>query len=435
MENKKLFQRFIIVWLGQLVSNIGTGLTTFTLGVFVYKTTNSATSSAMIMFCSSVPTLILRPIGGVFADRFDRRLLMIIGDLGSAGGLGFIFICMLTGDVQMWQIYTGAIISSVFSAFHNPAYKASVTDFVPEEMYGQASGLMQLASTSQYLVSPSLAGILFSILDMKYVIMIDMSTFLVAVIAVFWIRKGQEEKLEKEKSAGMLSELKEGMQAITGNKAIVLLISITAVLCFYIGFLQTLIAPMMLNLTSPRNAGISQSVCAAGLLVSALLIGVVGIKKHVKSMIIFLAFIGLFYGLMGVSTNVFVITAFGFLFFFVLAFVQTSLEVLIRQNVDNEKQGRVWSLISVVTQIGYPIAYGLAGILADYVFNPMFIKGGLLENSVGKIIGTGQGRGIGFMFMIFGAMVIVLSFVTSRIKTIQDLEKPEKIVENLQVEC
>ncbi|MCX7709932.1 MAG: MFS transporter [Clostridia bacterium] len=419
-----LFAKFLIVWFGQLISNIGSGLTAFTLGVFVYQKTHSATSYALIILFSFLPSLLLKPVGGVLADRFDRRLMMIIGDLGSALGLLFILGFTISGNLAVWQIYAGAAISSIFAAFQNPAYKASVSDFLTEEMYARASGLMQLASSSQYLVSPVISGILFSLMDIEYILMIDISTFLIAVLAVFWVRKSLTPTQRPQEKQHFLSEMKEGLLAITDSRGIVVLITLTSVLCFYIGFLQTLIGPMLLNLISPKGFGIAQSICATGLLVSSLLIGIFGgTKHHVRTLSLFLALVGLFYTLIGVSTNIYIIVISGFLFFFALAFVQTSLEVLIRQNVDNEKQGRVWSLISVVTQLGYPLAYGFAGILADYIFTPLLMNHGALASTVGRIIGTGQGRGIGFMFILFGILVVILAAITIRLKSVRSLEQ------------
>lgn len=429
---QKLFSKFLLVWFGQLISNIGSGLTAFTLGILVLQQTQSPTSYAMVIFCSFMPSLLLKPVGGVLADRFDRRLMMILGDAGSAFGLIFILTFVLMGSLEVWHIYVGASISSIFGALHNPAYKASVTDFVSEEKYTQASGLMQLASTSQFLVSPVLAGILITIMDIKYILVIDILSFIIAALLVVWVRSNrvvaeqaehQNHHVEEQVKLSFWRELKEGMRTINANKGIVVLITLTSVLCFYIGFLQTLLAPMMLNFTDPKTYGISLSVCASGLLVSSLLISIFGgIKKHVATMTVCLVFVGLFYSFIGVSTNVYVIVVSGFLFFFALAFVQTSLEVLIRQNIDNTVQGRVWSLISVATQLGYPIAYVLSGVLAEHVFNPLLVEGGLLATSVGSIIGIGPGRGIGFMFIVFGILIAFLSFVTGRTKVIKELE-------------
>lgn len=90
----------------------------------------------------------------MLADRFDRRLLIIIGDLGAAGGLCFILAMMYFGKVELWQIYLGVAISSVFVSVHAPAYKASVSDLVPPDAYAKASGLVQLAGAAQFLISP-----------------------------------------------------------------------------------------------------------------------------------------------------------------------------------------------------------------------------------------------------------------------------------------
>lgn len=350
---KNSFSKFLIVWSGQLISNVGSGLTAFTLGVFIYQKTHSATSYALIILFSFLPSLLLKPVGGVFADRFDRRLMMIIGDLGSVLGLLFILGFMVSGKIDLWQIYVGAAISSIFSAFQNPAYKASVSDFLTKEAYAQASGLMQLATSSQFLVSPIIAGILFSVMDIKYILLIDILTFLIAVLAVFLVRRSLATSQTEREKQNFFQELGEGFQLIASNKGILLLIGITSMICFYMGFLQTLFGPMVLAFTDPKSFGIAQSVCAVGLLVSSLLIGIYGGKKnHVKTLSLFLALAGLFYALIGFTTNIYIIIIPGFLFFFTLAFIQTSIEVLIRQNTDNDKQGRVWSLVSVITQLG-----------------------------------------------------------------------------------
>lgn len=420
-----LFSKFLIIWLGQLISNIGSGLTAFTLGVFVFERTHSATSYALIIFFSFLPSLLLKPVGGVLADRYNRRFMMIIGDLGSAFGLVFILIFICLDRWSLWQIYTGAAISSLFAALQNPAYKASVSDLLTPEMYAQASGFMQLATSSQFLVSPIIAGFLMNMMDIKFILIVDILTFLVAVFSVFGVGgKILTIQLEQHKKQSFLSEMKEGLQTILVNKGLTILVILIAILCFYIGFLQTLMGPMMLNFINPRQLGIVISLSATGLLFSSLLIGVFGgTKHHLKTVSLFLGCAGLFYAGIGFTTNIYIIIGSCFLFFFALPFVQTSLEVLIRQNVDNEKQGRVWAMISVITQLGYPLAYGLSGFLADYIFNPLLKTDGILAPSIGKIIGTGQGRGIGLMFILSGMLVLILAGMTSKIKIIKKLEQ------------
>ncbi len=418
----KSFGKFLIVWIGQLVSSIGSGLTAFSLGVYAYQETHMATSAALITLFSFVPSILLRPIGGVLADRFDRRAMMILGDLGSASGLVFILAIMLTGNIELWQIYLGVTVSSIFVALQSPSYKASATDLLTEEQFSKASGLVQLAESAKYLLSPIIAGFLLIITDIKTILVIDILTFTVAILAVLFIKKGLQTARKDSESQHFLKDLMEGWNAIASNKGVLLLVVIISVTTFYIGFLQTLIGPMMLSFTDAKTLGTVQSVSAIGMLMSSLFIGIFSKTKRYDTMLVIgLGLGGLFFSLMGLTTNIYFIAGAGFLFFCALPFVNTSADVLVRKNIDNEKQGRVWGIIGVLSQLGFVVAYGISGFLADHIFNPLLNDGGFLAPTVGKIIGIGQGRGIGLLLIISGAFVVILSAITSRIKSIRAL--------------
>ncbi|MFS0557831.1 MFS transporter [Brevibacillus sp. 179-C9.3 HS] len=418
----KAFRRFLIMWLGQLFSAIGSGLTAFALGVFVFQKTQSTMSYSLIILFSFLPSFLLLPISGVLADRFDRKKMMIIGDIGSIAGIMFILLVMLSGHMELWHIYVGVAISSISAALLNPAFKAAVSDLVSEEMYSQASGLIQLASSAQYLISPLIAGFLLTVFDIKLVLLIDIITFLLAVGAVLMIMKHDVTDQKHEKQ-NFFREMSEAFRYLLSKKGVFSLVLLMSVVCFYIGLLQSLFGPMMLTLTDSKTLGIALSLSASGMLASSLLIGLFGLgKSKVFMLSLFLALAGLFYALMGVFTSVWLIIVFGFLFFITLPFVNTSLEVLIRTNVDNERQGRVWSMITAISQIGFILAFGSAGFLADHVFNPLFYPDRLLGQTVGHIIGTGPGRGIGFLFVLSGILVAILGMVIGRVRKIRELE-------------
>ncbi|MDO5323409.1 MAG: MFS transporter, partial [Clostridia bacterium] len=152
------YKKFLLLWAGQMVSAIGGGLTSFGLGVYVFEQTGSAASMALVTLLAFLPTLVLSVPAGVLADRYDRRLLMMLGDGLSALGILYILICMLRGGAALWQICVGVLVSSVFSALLEPAYRATVTDLLSKEEYSKASGLVSLAGSARYLISPLLAG-------------------------------------------------------------------------------------------------------------------------------------------------------------------------------------------------------------------------------------------------------------------------------------
>ena len=101
----------------------------------------------------------------------------------------------------------------------------------------------------------------------------------------------------------------------------------------------------------------------------------------------------------------------------------TCIDVLIRSNLEKDSQGRLWGLISFISQIGYILAYALAGPLADYVFNPLFYEKGILAQNIGKIVGVGEERGIGFMMVLCGISLFIFSIMMKRNKEINKVEK------------
>ena len=140
--SNKSFRKFMIIWFGEFVSSIGSGLTAFALAVYVFQMTGTATSVSLVILFSFLPSILLSPVAGVLADRFDRRLMMIAGDSFSALGLLFILLIMATGEIVLWQICLGVTISSIFIALMEPSYKATITDLLTEEQFSKASGLV-----------------------------------------------------------------------------------------------------------------------------------------------------------------------------------------------------------------------------------------------------------------------------------------------------
>ncbi len=124
MTKNKLFGKFLLLWSGELVSAIGSGISSFGLGVYVFQLTGSASAMTLVMLLGFLPSLLLSPLAGILADRYDRRLMMILGDSLSATGLIFILFCMLGGGASLTQICIGVTISSVFSSLLEPFKKS-----------------------------------------------------------------------------------------------------------------------------------------------------------------------------------------------------------------------------------------------------------------------------------------------------------------------
>lgn len=313
-HTNKSFRKFLLLWTGDFISAIGSGLTSFGLGVYIFQQTGKASMMALVTLFAFLPSLLLSAPAGVLADRYDRRLLMIIGDGFSVIGLLFIFICLMRGEAQVWQICIGVIISSVFTSLLEPAYKATITDLLTPEQYSKASGLVQVAGSAKYLISPILAGFLLTIWDIKWLLILDMCTFFITVLTTLVVRKGLDSK-KVEIVTSFFSEIKEGVSALTDKKGVLTLVIMGSVITFCLGVIQTLAAPMILSFSNSVTLGSLMTIITLGMLISSLLLGGISIKKgYAKLLCISLFGAGLFMGMFGFKEHIVWIGISGFLF-------------------------------------------------------------------------------------------------------------------------
>lgn len=408
MSNKYNFHRFLLLWSGELVSSIGSGLTSFGLGVYVFEQTGSAANMAFVTLLAFLPTLLFSVPAGVLADRYDRRLLMMIGDGCSALGILFILFCVLRGGASLTEICIGVTISSVFSSLLEPSYRATVTDLLDAEEYSRASGMVSLAGSARYLISPVLAGALLTISDIRLLLILDVSTFFLTVICTEVVRKGLEAKIAKEKEP-LFTALHTGWQAVTEKRGVFLLILLASVMTCFMGAFQILAEPLILDFADSATLGIAETVCASGMLVSGLFLGARGIKKgYLKILSLSLTVAGIAMIIFGLKENIYLICAAGFLFFAMLPLANNCLDFLVRTNIADELQGRAWGFIGFLSQIGYVVAYGLAGVMAD---------------GIGEQLQIGVGRGAAAVIMASGVLLAVMALAIYPIKAVRDLEK------------
>lgn len=411
METKKAktnFNKFLLLWGGELISSIGGGLTSFGLGVYVFEQTGSAAGMALVTLFAFLPGLALSSFAGVLADRLDRRLLMMLGDGLSALGIIYIFICMLRGETALYQICIGVFISSVFSSLLEPAYRATVSDLLTKEEFSKASGMVSLAGSARYLVSPVIAGILLTVGDIKLLLVIDICTFFFTVMSTGIVRKGLGVK-EKVNQGTFLENFKEGWQALHTRKGVFTLIILSSVMTCFMGAMQILAEPLILDFCGSATLGIGETVCACGMLVSSLVLGIKGIKKgFVKTLALSLFAAGLAMICFGWKENIYLICTAGFFFFAALPFANNCLDYLIRTNIPDELQGRAWGLIGFLSQIGYVAAYAAAGVLAD----------GIAEG-----LQIGVGRGAAWVIAVCGLLLAMTALPVYRVKAVRALER------------
>lgn len=407
MNKNSNFGKFLLLWTGELISSIGGGLTAFGLGVYIFNQTGSAANMAIVTLLGFLPTLVLSVPAGVLADRYDRRLLMMIGDGCSALGIIYILVCMATGGAQLWQICLGVSVNAIFSALLEPSFRATITELLTKEEYSKASGLVSLAGSARYLFSPVIAGFLLTVSDVKLLLFIDMCTFFLTVMSVAVVRHGIGNTVV-EKKESFAESFKGGWVAITAKPGIFMIMVVSAGITLFMGVFQILAEPLILSFADSKTLGISETICACGMLVSSIVLGIKGIRNHfVKALGISLMSAGAFMFGFGCFENIIVICCFGFMFFAALPIANNCLDYLTRTNIPEEMQGRAWGLIGFISQMGYVVAYAVSGFAAD---------------AIGKATGLGVGRGSAITVQLAGICLVATSALILVIKSIRELE-------------
>ena len=408
MKTKSNFPKFILLWSGELISSIGGGLTSFGLGVYIFQKTGSAASMALITLLGFLPTLVLSVPAGVLADRYDRRLLMMIGDGCSALGVVYILICMIRGEASLLQICIGVTVSAVFSALLEPSFRATITDLLTEDEYSKASGLVSLAGSARYLFSPVIAGFLLTVSDVKLLLIIDICTFVLTVISAAVVRKEIGTGKTQQQHEAFLKSLKGGWDILCEKKGILMLVLVSSAITLFMGMFQILAEPLILSFADAKTLGIAETICACGMLASGIVLGIRGVKGHyVRVLSLALMLSGVFMSGFGLFENIYIICIFGFLFFTALPFANNCLDYLMRTNIPAEAQGRAWGMIGFLSQLGYVVAYAVSGVTAD---------------ALGRVSGRGVGRGAAAVVIIAGICLALVSVSISFPKSIRELE-------------
>jgi Major Facilitator Superfamily len=418
---------FFLIWAGELISMIGSGMTAFALGVWIYQQTGRATPFALVAFGSQLPRILLSPVAGTLVDRWDRRKVMILADTGSALLTLGVAIMLTFSNLQIWHIFTMVILSSCFSAFQEPAYTASITMLVPKKELGRASGLVQTGQSLETLLSPVLAGILFVAVGLPGIIMIDFITFFFAVGALLVVRIPQPEYVASEQSGARATVLQDaifGLKYLLARTGLLGLLIYFALVNFFLNISVVLSGPLVLSFSTAAGLGIVQTASGAGMLIGSILLSAWGgPKRRVPGIIgfILLGSCGLL--LMGLRPSVVVIAAGFFLLLFSIPLASGPSQALFQSKVAPGVQGRVFAIRMMISRSMMPLAFLLAGPLSDKIFEPLMLSGGrLTQIGLGNLLGAGPGRGTGLIFIIAATILILASLGAFMYKPIRNLE-------------
>ena len=351
-------------------------------------------------------------------DRHNRKLMMMVSDLTAVLATGGILILQTVGTLEIWHLYVAAIINGLGNTFQWPAYSAAISTMVPKENYSRANGMMSLVESGPAVLAPIFAGLLLPIISLTGILLIDVVTFLLAILALTLVHIPQPEKtVEGQAGSGsILQEALYGFKYIFARRGLLGLLTFFIVLNFVIGLSGPLFSPFILERTNQSSEilGVVTSANAIGAVVGGLLIGLWGgFKKRINSIFLGEALTGLFllvvFGL-GRSLPVWIIAVvIGGIF---PIFTNGASQAIWQSKVAPDVQGRVFSARRMIAWSVGPITPILAGLLADYVTEPAMQANTWLANSFGWMVGTTPGSGMALQFVLTGIVYVAAAGFT-----------------------
>jgi uncharacterized repeat protein (TIGR01451 family) len=418
---------FGIVWFGQVISLLGSAMTAFAVTIWVYEGTEKATALALTGFFFVTPLLLLSPIAGALVDRYNRRLMMVISDLASGATTVVLLALHVTGYLEVWHLFVLNAINGAFQAFQWPAFSAAISLMVPKEQYGRANGMMELAGSASQIIAPVLAGALIGPIGLTGILMIDIFTFVFAVVTLLFIHIPQPE-ISPAGQAGqgnLFTESIYGFRYILRRPSLMGLQLVFMIGNFFSGIAFAVYAAMILARTGNDEVvfGTVQSVGAIGAVAGgAAMAAWGGPKQLVHGVLGGWILSGLALAMAGVAQSLPAWAVAGFLGMFLVPIINGSNQAIWQAKVAPDVQGRVFSTRRLIAWFVSPIATLIAGPLVDLLLEPSMAEGGVAADTWGWLVGIGAGAGMGLLFVIGGLLSSLVGLIGYTVPAVRDAE-------------
>ena len=402
---------FMVIWFGQFISMLGSALSAFGLGIWIFQKTGSAASFAMSAVCTVLPALLFAPFAGSIADRKKRKAIILLTDSIDAFLKILIVTLLIFNKLELWMVYPLVFISGTLSAFQNPAFGASIPMLVPSDKLTRANGLLQFSSAIQNLLAPVIAGFLYPLIELRGLFIIDFVSFFFALASIAFIKIPQPS-IEKTKDSLVLAAFKDLQYAwkyLIQKEGLMQLIVFFAFLNFIANLSMILLGPLMMSVYNSQAYGNVQAGIGLAMLLGGLCSSLIpDTKNKIKRILLILSLCSIGPIISGTTLNRIIITGGFFIFMFPVPYVNTLLMSIFQIKIERNVLGRVGALMTAILAAITPIAYLCAGPLADYVFEPLMNE---------------KGRGIGLIFIISGILLIISCLLMRLNKTVTSIEK------------
>lgn len=421
------FKTFVIFWLSQSISQLGSAMTSFALVVWAYTQTGSAMAVSAMAFCSYLPYIFVSLFAGAYIDSHSKKKIMLASDSAAALCSLSVLLLWAFGGLRLWHIYLVNAVIGCMNAFQAPAQSVAIGKMVPKERWEQACGMDSFSNNLVMVVSPVFASFVFAFGGLGTVIALDLASFLFAFLVLLFLIVIPETGGEAAKKKGPLAGFCEGFSFLFAHRGLWYLVITMAVINFFSRLTyENILSPMILARSGGDShvLGTVNAVLGIGGIIGGALVSMGKGKRNPVNMVYCPAVFSFLCGdiLMAVGKTPLLWCAAGLAASVPIPFISAGQRILMYQLVPEHIQGKVFSARNAVQYCTIPMGILLGGFLADYVFEPFMASGAGLAGYLRVLAGSGTGSGMAVMFLATGILGSSFSFAAYRLKAVRGLK-------------
>lgn len=417
-------KKFLLLWITQSLSTLGSSMTNFALVIWSFETEGSAFTTALLSVSSYAPYVLISIFAGALSEKWNKKKIMLVGDAFAALCTACVLSLMKTNHLEIWHLYIINALNGLMNTFQQPAADVAVSLLTPEKYYQRVGGLKAFSYSVNSFLAPVFAAALMSTAGMEFVIVFDLLTFTIAFLTLAFFIKIPNKNVDEEIKESILKSAGDGIRFLRNNRGILDLILFLAAINFTASVFNAALPALLLNVGGEKAYGYVNGVSGIAMLVGSIIVTAMPEpKSRIKVICNSL--------LLSMSTENFILAlgkgipvwcAGAAVAWIGIPVMNANMDVVLRRNIPLQMQGRVYSARNTLQFFTIPLGYIIGGILVDRVFEPFMT--GMPDNSVlALIFGSGKGSGAAFLLLFLGIIGVITCVIFRKDKHIWDLEK------------
>lgn len=366
------WQKKIGLFLGtQTISLFGSMLVQYAIMWHITLTTQSGAMMTISILCGFLPTFFLSPFAGVWADRYNRKSLIIVADALIAVATLVLALLFLAGYKALWLFFLISAVRAVGAGIQTPAVAAMLPDLVPGEKLTKVNAAQGTIQSFIMLVSPMVSGALLTVASIESIFFIDVVTAAIAILSLLTlVQVPVHAKALQKQSTSYFSDMRDGLRYIRSHgyvKAFFLFCAILFVLAAPVAFLTPLQVTRSFGNEVWRLTAIEITFSIGMMAGGAVMASWGGFRNRVHTMALSTVVIGAFTVALGVTPHFWLYLLFMGLVGVALSMYNTPSMVLLQEKVEADYLGRIFGVMSMIQSSMMPIGMLLFGPIADLI--------------------------------------------------------------------